>query len=145
MTSLRARRLAAWIAMFAMALTALAPTVSRALARGAAGPVAWTEVCTASGKQWINLDTAAITGSTASTVAGEPGGRQPAHNPLDHCPFCLLAAERLGPATDTVAHFFAPGNPVAPAIGLLPAFRSLISLAAHARGPPLNTSPLSVA
>ena len=118
MTSVRARRLSAWIAIFAMVLAALAPTVSRALARGAAGPVAWTEVCTASGVQWVDLD------SATSAVSGEPGGRQPAHNPLDHCPFCLLAAERLGPAPDAAARFFVPGDPVAPAIGLLPAFRA---------------------
>ena len=141
MKSLHARCLAAWIAIFAMALAALAPTVSRALARGAASPVSWTEVCTASGKQWINLDTAAITGATGSTVAGEPDGSQPAHKPLDHCPFCLLSAERLGPAPDAAARFFVPGDPVAPVIGVLPAFRSLAPLAAHARGPPLNTPP----
>jgi hypothetical protein len=145
MTFPRTRRLAAWIAIVAMALAALAPTVSRALARGSASPVFWTEVCTASGKQWINLDTAAITGATGSTQAAGPDGSEPAHNPLDHCPFCLLSAERLGPAPDAAARFFVPGDPVAPVIGLLPAFRSLTPLAAHARGPPQNTSPPFVA
>ena len=145
MNALRARRLSAWIAIFAMALAALAPTVSRALARGAASPVSWTEVCTASGMQWVNLDSAVTTGTTRSTASGVPDGGQPAHNPLDHCPFCFLSAERLGPAPGAAARFFVPGDPVAPAIGLQPAFRSLAPLAAHARGPPRHTVPPSVA
>jgi hypothetical protein len=143
--ALRRRTLFAWIALLAITLAALMPTVSRALARGAASPVSWTEICTASGVQWVNLDRSAIAEGAQSAVPGEPGGNPPAHNPLDHCPFCLLAADRLGPAPDAAARYFVPGDPVAPAIGLLPVFRSLAPLAARARGPPLNTSPLSVA
>jgi hypothetical protein len=110
-----------------------------------ASPVAWTEICTASGVQWVNLDRSAITEGAQSVVPGEPGGNPPAHNPLDHCPFCLLAADRFGPAPDVAARFFAPGDPVAPAIGLQAGLLSLAPLAAHARGPPLNTSPTFVA
>jgi len=143
--ALRRRPLFAWIALLAITLAALMPTVSRALARGVASPVAWTEICTASGVQWVNLDRSAITEGAQSVVPGEPGGNPPAHNPLDHCPFCLLAADRLGPAPDVAARFFAPGDPVAPAIGLQPGFLSLAPLAVHARGPPLNTPPTFMA
>lgn len=145
MNALRRRPLFAWIALLAITLATLMPTVSRALARGAASPVSWTEICTASGAQWVNLDSATIVEGAQSAVPGEPGGNPPAHNPLDHCPFCLLAADRLGPAPDVAARFFAPGDPVAPAIGLQAGFLSLAPLAAHARGPPLNTSPTFVA
>ena len=118
MNALRRRPLFAWIALLAITLATLMPTVSRALARGAASRVSWTEICTASGAQWVNLDSATIVEGAQSAVPGEPGGNPPAHNPLDHCPFCLLAADRLGPAPDVAARFFAPGDPVAPAIGL---------------------------
>jgi hypothetical protein len=58
--ALRRRPLFAWIALLAITLATLMPTVSRALARGAASPVSWTEICTASGVHWVNLDSATI-------------------------------------------------------------------------------------
>lgn len=140
MTFLRARRLAAWIAIFAMALAALAPTVSRALARGAASPVSWNEVCTASGMQWINL------AANAAPDAGDNGRIPPTGSAtLDPCPWCLLTADRLGPPSSPSSPFRVHGDPFAPPIGSTPVFRSLAPLAAHARGPPLNTPPPFVA
>ncbi len=145
MNALRRRPLFAWIALLAITLAALMPTVSRALARGSASPVSWTEVCTASGVQRVKLDRSEIIEDAKSTVSSEPGGNLPAHKPLDHCPLCLLAADRLGPAPATPARLAVPGDPVAPAIGPQAGFRSLAPLAAHARGPPLKTSPTSSA
>jgi hypothetical protein len=140
MTSLRARRLAAWFAMLAISLAALVPTVSRALAWGSASPVSWTEVCTASGLQWINL------AATAAPDAGDTGQSLPARGAtLDHCPLCLLTADRLGPPSSPPSPFWVRGDPVAPAIGSTQVFRSLAPLAAPARGPPLNTPPPFVA
>lgn len=145
MSTLHARRLAAWIAIFAMALAALAPTVSRALARGVAGPVSWTEVCTASGMQRVDPDAAEATEGARSAVAGEPDGSPPAHNPLDHCPFCLLTADRLGPPSSPQSPVWLQGDRLALAIQPTSAFRSFTPLAAHARGPPLKTPPFFVA
>lgn len=140
MNALRTRRLSAWIAIFVMALAALAPTVSRALAREVAHPAGWIEVCSASGMQWVPLDAA------ASAVAGAPVDGQPTpRNPLDPCPFCLPGADRLGPPSAPPSAFRMHGDAVAPAAPPAPLFLSLVSLAAHARGPPRPTVPLSVA
>lgn len=144
MNLLRTRRLSAWIALCVMALAALAPTVSRALVWGAApsGP-SWIAVCSASGMQWVPLDAAA---TVAPAVSGTPGDGPPsAGHPLDPCPFCLLGADRLGPPPAPPATFRGPGDPVAPVIRPAPLLRSLASLAAHARGPPLHTAPSFVA
>lgn len=143
MNLLRARRLAAWIALVAMALAVLAPTVSRALGWGQAAPGLWTEVCTVAGPQWMRLDTAT---AEAPAVPGASGGDPPAPaNPLDPCPWCLLGADRLGPPGVPPVAFRLHGDPVAPACHPAVFFHSLAPLAAHARGPPLHTAPLSVA
>lgn len=143
MTLLRTRRLSAWIAIFAMALAALAPTVSRALVWGSSHSASWVEVCSASGMQWMALDAAA---SQASSVSGAPGDGQPAAgNPLDHCPFCLLSADRLGPPSSLQSAFHLHGEAVAPAARRAPLFRSQAPLAAQARGPPLHTVSPSLA
>lgn len=145
MTSAHGRRLAAWLAIFAMMLAAFAPTVSRALARGSVSPGSWAEVCTASGVQWVKLGNTATTDSVGSAVSGEPASGQPAHNPLDHCPLCLLAADRLGPPSSPPTPFGLHGDPLAIAIHQEPLLHAFSPLAAHARGPPRNPSPLSVA
>ena len=140
MTTRHARHLAAWIAIFAMALVALVPTVSRTLARGDADPGSWVEICTVSGMQWVNL------AANAAPDDGDDGQSQPARGAMaEHCAWCLLAGDRLGPASNTTARFWVPGDPVAPSVGLQPVFRSLAPLAAHARGPPPNATPPSVA
>jgi hypothetical protein len=70
------RRVAAWVAGWALLLAALAPAITHALqsARG----VGWLEVCTARGSQGVQADPA--------TPA-----QQHTH---EHCVFCLLQAGR---------------------------------------------------
>lgn len=144
MTLLRTRRLSAWIAIFAMALAALAPTVSRALARGeAASAPSWVEVCSASGMQWVPLGTDTTAAPATSALPGD--GPPAAGNPLDHCGFCLLSADRLGPPVTAPAAWRLPGDPAAPAVRPALLLCSRAPLAAHARGPPRHTVPPSVA
>lgn len=140
MNHLRARRVFAWIALAAITLAALAPTVSRALARAVVNPPGWNEVCTASGMQTLAV---ALAGDTATDPAAE---RAPAPGPtLDHCPFCLLGADRLGPPPGPAARVMALGDPLAPPGGPETFVRTTAPLLALARGPPLNTAPPSVA
>jgi len=83
MHHLRARRrLSAWIAILAVLLASLAPTVSHAW--GQAKGASLTEVCTAQGSKWVQDD--------AAPSKGSPGV---AHL-LDHCPYCSLHAQALG-------------------------------------------------
>lgn len=133
MAALRTRRLFAWIALLAITLAALAPTVSRALAPAPAAAPGWVEVCSASGMQWVSLQTG------ATTTQRPDGSGAPAGPSLDACPYCVLAAERLAPPPHPVAGICALGRAAEPA----PAPASAMPLAARApvrvRGPPAPT------
>ncbi len=76
----RCRRLA-WVAILAVLLAALAPTVSRALAGGGGAPAGWVEVCGALGVQWVQLGDDATPDKPDDGRAG--GG---------HCPYCASHA-----------------------------------------------------
>lgn len=75
-----ARTLSTWIAVLAILVSALLPSVSQAL--GAASPAAWVEVCSAQGSKWIPAD---------------EGGSdtQGAEHLLEHCPYCSLHTPTL--------------------------------------------------
>lgn len=86
MLSRSTHRLAAWIACIAMAMSALAPTVSHALPSitgAGAGAPGWVEVCTLAGSKWVKLDAA------ADPV--QPSAPQASHT-IEHCPYCALHA-----------------------------------------------------
>jgi hypothetical protein len=72
----RPGRLAAWIAIFAILLAALAPSVARALST-APTAMPWAEICTVAGTQGKG-DPAPASGSGQHQGAG-----------FQHCPFCL--------------------------------------------------------
>lgn len=75
-------RLTGWIAVLAILLASLAPSLSHALASSTGSN--WVEICTTQGSKWI--------------AAGEDGSeRAPASaHVLDHCPYCSLHAPTLG-------------------------------------------------
>jgi hypothetical protein len=125
-----ARRLARWL-VWAMLLAALAPAVSRALASTRAeGPGGWVELCTAQGLQRVALPIAS--GAGGETVQGDLKD----HLSLDHCGYCLLAAERFAPLIPAWAALpIDPGAHAAPEpLDFLPALRPALRPAA--RGPP---------
>jgi hypothetical protein len=74
---LTTRRIAAWLACFAILFAALAPSVSHAV--NAANGQAWAEICTASGVAMV------MVGDDGASPA-EPLTKQSLH--LEHCPFC---------------------------------------------------------
>lgn len=87
------RRLYCWIALCAMLLGALAPTLSRALGAGeglakAAG--FWLEVCSASGNHLVTLSVAevALYADHAAVPADEGGDGA---GVLNACPYCASA------------------------------------------------------
>ena len=71
----RTNRLTAWIAIFAILLAALAPSVARALASPGQEKEPWSEICTLGGLQTAP-DTAPASGSGQGTTT-------------QHCLFCL--------------------------------------------------------
>jgi len=127
MTTLR-RPWAVWLALCMALLGALAPTVSHALnwAQGQQTPL--IEVCTSAGPRWMALST-----------APDPAPSDPATATLwDHCPFCLLMADRVAPPLQPLPLCFSAsdhaGVPAPPPAVVLPA---QVLAAAHPRGPPV--------
>jgi hypothetical protein len=88
-----ARQLTIRIALLAMLMAALFPSISHTMRAGAAG--AWVEVCTALGAKWVAADSSTTTDDPAPTTA---------HGSQD-CPYCSLQAH-------------SPALPPASAIGL---------------------------
>lgn len=85
-------RFAAWLAMLAMLLGALAPTVAQAVVAAQGGP-GWVQVCSASGMVWVQAD--AIDGDN-NAVADVGKSMADASR---HCPWCNLhGAVGLPPA-----------------------------------------------
>ena len=79
-----ARKLTSWVAILAILMGALAPTISHALA-----PVtgqAWLEVCSTAGIRWVKAE--------PSDSEQSPAGKSGAHW-FDHCPDCSIQADLL--------------------------------------------------
>ncbi len=130
----RAFRPGLWLAVAVLLLGALAPTVSRALASQAGAVPSAIEVCTSEGPRWLDVASAAPSDPNASsTTAPEGPGVVPS---LDHCPFCLLVAERLGPPPAASMHFFNAESGLAPPDAQALFFSTVTPAAALPRGPP---------
>ncbi len=102
-----------WIALFAMLIGALAPTVSRVLAAGDGG---WIEVCSASGVMYLPVDAVPDSGD---------GGAQ--HVSAAACAYCFTNAGSFGlaaampvlidaPAGRFVVSLAVPSGPLALAV-----------------------------
>jgi hypothetical protein len=117
---------ALWLAVLIAVFGARAPTRSHALvlARGDVSPM--QEVCTSTGPGWVALH---IPAETSQDQESAPS--------LEHCPFCLLGADRAAPAPDALLDLFA-----VPGAFRLPANRQVFSgamafaLTPPPRGPP---------
>ncbi len=82
------RRLTAWVALFALVLGALAPTVTQAMvAAGDRGD--WLEVCSVSGMVWVQADTGEVSQQ-------QPDGSAPDSGASPHCPWCTLHGGAAG-------------------------------------------------
>jgi hypothetical protein len=83
------RRWMAWVAVWAILLGALAPTLSHAMRAWQHAPVTWVEVCSTTGAKLVAV-------SLDKGVAGkaDPQSRLPGSNHAgEHCPFCLMHAD----------------------------------------------------
>lgn len=113
------RRFAAWLAVFAMLLAALAPTVSHALSPATGGTI---EVCSVDGPRSIP----------------DPDAPAPApHNALEHCPFCATQAGSFALPNAPLPAFDAPrGDDVPPPPVAIDRPAQDAPLAARPRAPP---------
>lgn len=120
------RPLAVWLALLIALFGAIAPSLSHAVALARGDAPGWTEVCTSSGPRWIAL----------AMAADSPDGQESAPT-LVHCPFCLLATDRVLPAPHSLVHLFlVSGEPEAPTVQQVFFFLTRFALAPLPRGPP---------
>ena len=118
-------RVTAWIAMFAILLAALAPTLARALSAAQQQAQPWVEICTVAGMQ-IAYQGAPLKG---------PGEHDAAA--FKHCPLCLTHAGQYALAGAACVAWPAStaGIGWVPAFFAIPPFR-FIRVAAQPRAPP---------
>jgi Protein of unknown function (DUF2946) len=91
----------AWLALVAVLLGALLPTVAHALAGGRAGTT-WAEVCTAQGVKLVPVAAAEDPGQAETPGLSLNGS-------MDHCPYCTLAqAFELAPPPEGLVRVHAP-------------------------------------
>jgi hypothetical protein len=127
------QRAQAWVALLAALLLALAPTASRSLVWSSTAPTAWMDVCTTdTPKNEAGTLSATPEINAASSLA--------THSPLDHCPFCLLTTDRLGPAPHPLSHLFMCGDPLVLPVEQAPFFPPRALLTTRARDPPFVDS-----
>ncbi|MGV3728690.1 DUF2946 family protein [Hydrogenophaga sp.] len=122
------RRCATWLAMLAMVMGALAPTVAQAVvaSQGGAG---WVQVCSASGMVWLQAD--AIDGDSALGDASES-----MTDASRHCPWCNLHGATGLPPSPTLTPLLAPVAAV-PQVPPSPVSFATFWPAAPPRAPPL--------
>jgi hypothetical protein len=75
------RRLAAWIACFAILFAALAPSISHAVS--ASRSQSWAEICSVDGARFVKV-------SDGQDGTSAPSSKTSLH--LEHCPFCATHA-----------------------------------------------------
>ena len=90
------RVLTSWVALLAILMAALAPSISHALS--AKNSASLIEVCTALGAKWVQPD-----GSSADQAPASGDV-----HPFEHCPYCTLHAKDIA----------IPVAPVVPALAI---------------------------
>lgn len=111
----RARLVFGWFASLAILLGALAPTVTHALPRGAAG--GWVTVCTAIGMKIVKLDAAGQVDAGSEQAAGPMDAGSPSAHDGAHCAYCVGGSLPPGlpaavPAAWAAPEGFAPRPPL---------------------------------
>lgn len=127
------KALTAWIASFAILLSALLPTLSHAFLSDAPG--SWVEVCSVTGAKLVQADAGAASASTSGTSA--PSGD--VHG-IKHCPYCAFHVDLISlPPADGAGLRMASLGQHVPEL-FLAAPRPLFAWAsARPRAPPLST------
>lgn len=128
------KAITAWIASFALLMSALVPALSHAFLADVPGN--WVEVCSVTGAKLVQAD--AGNPNAASSGKAAPGA--PEGHAFKHCPYCASHADliSLPPADSSGMRLITLGQHV-PEL-FLAAPRPLFAWAsARPRAPPLNT------
>jgi Protein of unknown function (DUF2946) len=122
------RRFTAWLAMLALVMGALAPTVTQAMVAGGES-ADWLEICSVSGMAWVKADTGEVRDR-------QPDGGAPGGGASQHCAWCTLHGGTAGlPAVSAVIALPVRLTDRPPAFYLAPMAAS-VWMPALSRGPP---------
>lgn len=123
------RRFAAWLAIVALLLGALAPTIAQAR-MGGGERADWLEICTTTGMVWVKADT----GELAQKIDGQPAG----FDASPHCPWCTLHGGASGlPPVVVMPQLPGPQAELPPAFYRAP-MTGTVWATARSRAPPLS-------
>jgi hypothetical protein len=118
------RRLSAWLAMLALGLAALAPTLAQAVV-ASSDRSDWVQVCSATGMVWVQADHAA--GDTQSAPAADMGMQ---------CPWCSLHSPATGLPLVLASGITAAAPVLLPGVLMAALVPVGVWIAAPARAPP---------
>ena len=122
------RKISSWMALVAIVMAAIAPTISHALQ--GEGTTGWIELCSALGSRWVR---------PGNLNAGTDSPPVSALHAVEHCPYCSLQSVALAspPAAvgvNLLSLKFEPPAAAAAALRAPAAWRS-----AQPRGPPFDS------
>ena len=124
------RRFTAWVALLALVLGALAPTVTQAMVAGG-DRADWQQICSVSGMVWVKADTGEVS-------QPQPDGGMPGSDAGQHCPWCTLHGGASGlPPVEAVAMLPAPLAEQPSAFYRAP-LTDTVWATARSRAPPLS-------
>ena len=119
-----------WLALFLSLFSALAPTLSRAVAFNRQDAAPWMAICTSFGPRWAALTQAA----RVQTSVPDPDAPVAV---LDHCPYCLLSVAHAAPPPHPLVNtVILPGRAPRPLALTRMEPVAMFALTPPARGPP---------
>jgi hypothetical protein len=119
------RRFTTWLAMLALVMSALAPTVSQALVLSSER-ADWLEVCTTTGVMWVKADSAAA-GDSSVPMAGHEQG----------CDICTHTISGAPPVLTVIATPAIAQRSAQPQALASSAHTAVLWAPAQSRAPPL--------
>jgi hypothetical protein len=123
------RRFTAWVALLALVLGALAPTVTQAMVAGG-DRADWQQICSVSGMVWVKADTGEVS-------QPQPDGGMPGSDAGQHCPWCTLHGGTAGlPVAHTLPELPPRQTELPPAFYRAP-LQATVWAPAQSRAPPL--------
>ena len=120
------RRFTAWLAMLALVMSALAPTVSQAVVMSS-DRAEWLEVCTTTGVMWVKADSATTDDGTLPMVGHEQG-----------CDICTHTVTGASPVLTDIAVPALWQSSAQPQALVSSAHPAVLWAPAQSRAPPLS-------
>ena len=119
-------RFTAWLAMLALVMSALAPTVSQAVVMSS-DRAEWLEVCTTTGVMWVKADSATTDDGTLPMVGHEQG-----------CDICTHTVTGAPPVLTDIAVPALWQSSAQPQALVSSAHPAVLWASAQSRAPPLS-------